>query len=133
MLRVVRVLAAVAVSVPLIIGGATSAQAAQWNSISGTVLSGGAWYKSASVRTVTSGGSTIQLTLTQIPTKGIQWHLVNAKTGNVFSSNKTWSATGSQNLASGVIVGTLFQNEFRQNSSCRSLCGSYNFAGQEWY
>lgn len=115
------------------LGVASGAQAASWVNVSGTVYEGGAWFTSSAVRTVTSGGSTMQLSLSQIPSKGIQWNLIKASTGAVFSSTKTWSSTGAQTLASNVAVGTLFQNHFRQNSNCNLNCGSYNFSGQEWY
>jgi len=113
---------------------ATAAQATSWHSISGTVKEGGAWYKSSTVRTVGSSGTTMQLSLSSAPSKGIQWRLINAKNGKVFGSTVTiGSGGGARTLATNVLAGTLFQNDFRQDSTCNFNCGSYNFSGSEYY
>ncbi len=121
-----------AAALPMIF--ATAANAASWHSVSGTVYEGGDWYKSSTVRTVGSSGTTIQISLQEAPSKGIQWRLVNAKNGNVFGSTVTiGSSGGAGTLATNVLSGTLFQNDFRQDSSCNFNCGSYNFSGSEYY
>jgi hypothetical protein len=111
-----------------------SASAASLHTISGTVYEGGAWYKSSTVRTVASSNTTIQIALNSAPSKGIQWRLINAKNGQVFTKTiSLGSHGGTATLATQVLAKTLFQNDYRQNSSCDFNCGSYNFSGSESY
>jgi hypothetical protein len=111
---------------------APAAPASSPHSVSGTVIEGGAWFKSSTVRTV--GATTnIQLSLTQIPSHGIQWRLINAKNGAVFTGTTHFTSVGTKTLATDVLKGTLFQNDFAQNDGCDFNCGNYNFNGSEIY
>ena len=113
-------------------GVAQAEPASSPHSISGTVPEGGGWYESSTVRTVDST-TDIVLSLTSIPDHGIQWRLVDAKTGQVFTNTSTFTSTGTQTLASDVLATTEFQNDYAQGDSCDFACGSYDFSGAESY
>ncbi|MGU3410630.1 hypothetical protein ACLBWP_11025 [Microbacterium sp. M1A1_1b] len=124
---------ALAVAAGAVFASPLAAQASSSHSISGTVYEGGAWYKSSTTRTVGSSGTKIYLNLNTVPAKGIQWRLVNSKNGSVFSSTVTLNSAGTKTLVDDVLAGTVFQNDYRQNSTCNSACGGYNFSGSEIY
>lgn len=129
-------LAIVAAAVPafaLVTAGAVQAAPMSTpHSLSGTVLEGGGWFESSTVRTVDST-TDIVLSLTSIPSHGIQWRLVNARNGQVFTDTSTFTSTGTQTIATDVLATTLFQNDFAQGDDCNFDCGSYNFSGSESY
>ena len=110
-----------------------AAQASDSHSVSGTVYEGGAWYKSSTTRSVAKSGTKIYLNLNSVPAKGIQWRLVNSKNSKVFSDTVTLNSAGTKTLVDDVLAGTVFQNDYRQNSTCNSSCGGYNFSGSEIY
>jgi hypothetical protein len=110
------------------------AQAAEaGHSVSGTVYEGGYYYESSTVRTVTTSNDAIFLSFTSLPSGGINWYLVNSRTGGALSYTHAFTNGGQQTLVSGVANGTLFQNDYAQHTFCDFDCGSYNFAGTETY
>lgn len=117
---------------PAVASATTAVPAATSHAVSGTVFSNGAWFKSSTVRSVRAT-TNIVLSLTHIPSRGIKFRLANAKTNRVFTGTTPFSATGTKTLATHVLKGTLFQNEFAQGSGhCIFRCG-FNFAGNEVY
>lgn len=109
------------------------AEAQTSNPVSGTVYEGGAWYRSSTVRHVTTSNDSMYLTLTQTPSQGIKWYLNSTTNGAKFGSQVTLNSPGTGTLATGVLNGTSFQNNYAQNSTCNFNCGSYNFSGSEIY
>jgi hypothetical protein len=102
------------------------AQAAQWNSISGSAST--SWYTSSTNRHITTPNDTVQIQLYSAPSGGMYWNLVNANNGQVFTSTKTvYGNSVVVTLATGVLSGTVFHNHYRGISS------GGNFNGQEWY
>jgi hypothetical protein len=124
---------ALAVAATTVFAAPLAAQASGAHDISGTVYEGGAWYKSSTTRTVNASGTKIYLNLNSVPAKGIQWRLVNSKNSKVFGSTVTLNSAGTKTLVDDVLAGTVFQNDYRQNSTCNTSCGGYNFSGSEIY
>lgn len=113
---------------------APPASAAQWNNLSGTVYSGGRWYRSATFRHVTTSNDTIKLDLAQIPSDNINWYVNDGYTGAKFGVEVSiFQNYNTKTLATGVPNGKVFQNNYAQEAPCNYQCGNYNFYGQEYY
>lgn len=106
---------------------APAAEAAQWNSINGSVDSANVYYESSVDRHVTTPNDTIKIQLSSFPTSGMSWFCSRASDGTAFSGYTSITTTSTYTLATGIQSGTVFHNNFK---------GRYNtgsFAGQQYY
>lgn len=114
----------------------SSAQAASWHGIEGTVYQkrvGKDWYHS-DVRRVKRGTGVVKLQFSDIPKSGITFK-VRTKSNHTIGNPQHWTSQETdltRDLASKVSNGTAMYASFKQYNAC-DRCKPYSFTGSLYY
>ncbi|MFT4011505.1 MAG: hypothetical protein QM655_15830 [Nocardioidaceae bacterium] len=120
----VAAVAAVVVFAPVAAYAAASA-----HPITGTAYEDGSWFTSSNVRTM--AGTSIKVSFTTLPSKGLAFRVLNYNTGKRLGSVVYAPPDTTQTLYSGGTKGTEFVNSFRLEVSGHQ--DNYSFDGSETY
>ncbi|GAA2774768.1 MULTISPECIES: hypothetical protein [Kitasatospora] len=104
--------------------------AATGHPIDGTCYESGSWFRSSNVRTLSSGSTSVRVSFSTTPSKGLAFYINNYNTGAGYATIFA-PPTGTQTLASGLRAGTQFQNNFRLQTAGHQ--DNYSFSGSETY
>jgi hypothetical protein len=125
-----KVLSAACLGLVVALGTGTSAfAAASGHPITGTAYENGSWFTSSNVRTM--GSTSIKVSFSTLPSKGLVLQAINYNTGAKLGSTIYAPPTGTQTMYSGGRSGTEFVNQFRLEVSGHQ--DNYSFSGSQTY